>query len=259
MRTLLLICILLYTSFGSYAQFGLNVFDGLTAKAVINFKDGTREIGTVKENGPLIGFRRNDPDELKFKNNGAEDYRLVSSETFNSIIVYHGKKEEYATEYFPIRLREYKQRGVFSDKYYVDYFQLVHYNDISFARLHLFVNGKYANEVFLFPVKGTDYYFKLDGGYKKNGKMAEIMKHLDPNCQAFTSFIQTNYIDSSNYKSAYKQALKQLKENKTNFMQQQVAKGLKNKEARVEYKIEEDFIFIKQILDKYSELCTHEN
>lgn len=254
-KTLLLSVLFACASLTSYAQFGLNIYDGLTAKAVINFKNGTREVGTVKENSPLMKWRRNDPDEIKFKNNGAEDYRLVSSNDFTSILVDMGRKEEIFKEYFPIRIREYKRNDIFSDKYYVDYYDLVNYESLSFVQLHLYVNGKYANDVFLFPVANTDYYFLVDDGIKNKRKLAKFLKKLDPECEQLQTYIQNNYEDSSSYKSDYKQLLKEFQANEANFIAAVIAQGKKRREAKVAYQSEENFIFIKQILNKYLEFC----
>lgn len=258
MRTFLFILTFICIPWVGHAQFGLNIFDGLTAKAVINFKNGTREVGTVKENSPILKLRKNDPDEIKFKNNGAEEYRLVSSNDFSSILVDVGRKEEIFKEYFPIRIREYKRKDIYSDKYFVDYYSLVNYESLRFVQNHLFVNGKYKNDFFYFPVVGENYYFLMDGGVNNQVKWAKTLTKLDPSCEAFHTFIQVNYVESSNYKNAYKQELIKFKANRKAFIDACIAKGMKRDEAKLAYKSEENFIFVKQILDKYLEFCGKE-
>ncbi|WP_158962131.1 hypothetical protein [Myroides fluvii] len=258
MKTLLLSILFVCTSLASYAQFGLNVYDGLTAKAIINFKNGTREVGTVKENSPLFKVRSNDPDEIKFKNDGAADYRLVSSSDFTSILVDVGKKEVIYKEYFPIRIRQLKNKDTFSDKYFVDYYPLVKYKDLAFVQSHLFVNGKYANDFFLFPVANSDYYFLVDDGIKKKKKLAQTLMKLDPDCEEFRVYIQKNYLDASNYKEEYKQAVNAFKANQSNFIDAEMGKGKKRREAKYLYQSGENFIFIQQLLDKYLEFCGKE-
>jgi len=255
MKNLLLSILFVCTSFVSYAQFELNIFTGLTAKAIVTFKNGTNEIGVVKENTSIVNMSGKIRDEIKFQNNGAEDFRLIPIDDIVSVRVFQGKKEETYKDYFPIRVREHGKKGSFSDKYVRELLPLSKYEAFTYGKVHYFVNGNYSHDFYYLPVGNTDYYFTLNGGAKRDKKMAEVLMKLDADCNQLHAYIKENYIDSSNYKVAYRQALKVAQNNKSKFIAQRVSQGISKTRAKILFLSEKDFIFIQQILDKYLEFC----
>ncbi|WP_413513063.1 hypothetical protein [Myroides odoratus] len=267
MKTLLLCVLFTCISFFCQAQIGVSSFYGKQGKTIVKFKNGTTEVGVLKGNALLFGYRYDDPYEFKFKNNGADDYRMISSNQVSSIVIHDKKNEEYFTEYFPIRMRDFGKKYTFSDKYYVDFYPLKNYKGVVYADVVVYESlnygksiGRYLTDYYYFPVGKTGYYFLFHGAYRRTNKeSAQFMMLLDKDCKPFQEYMQENYLDTDNYKAGYNAAVEEFKGNKSQFLADRKAEGVNKKWAKIEYKSAEFFIYFQQILDKYSELCTHEN
>ncbi|WP_060874276.1 hypothetical protein [Myroides odoratus] len=260
MKTLLLSILLLFSSLISYGQLGFAATDVNRGKTVLTFKNGSKETGKIREKFTAFGSQYTDPYEFKFKSDGAKDYRPVSSRDVISVEVYDKKDEKHSTVYYPVRIRKFDKKYEFSDKYVVDFFPLNTYKDVPYAKLLFLDNGRLIFTHFYFPVANTDYFFFFHAAYRRTDReTAQFMMLMDKNCKAFQTYLQENYIDSKNYKDEYKQALADFKATKKEFIADRIANGSSKKLAKLEYKSEVDFVFFRQILAKYSELCTHEN
>ncbi len=260
MKTFLLTIIVLCTSLISYGQLGFTATDVNYGKTVITFKNGSTETGKIREKFTVFGSQYDDPYEFKFKSEGAKDYRPVSSRDVVSVEVFDKKNEKNSTVYYPVRVRKFDKKYEFSDKYVVDFFPLNKYKDVPYAKLLLIENGKLIFTHFYFPVANTDYFFFFHGAYRRTDReTAKFMMLMDKDCKAFHAYLQENYIDSKNYKEEYKQALKEFKATKKEYIAGSRERGYSKHLAKLDYKSEVEFIFFKQILAKYSELCTHEN
>lgn len=260
MKTLLLSIFLLCTSLISYGQLGFSGTGANRGKTVLTFKNGSKETGKIKEKFLLFGYHYDDPYEFKFKNDGANDYRPVSSRDVLSVEIHDRKNEKLSTVYYPIRVRKFDKKYEFSDKYFVDFYPLQSYENVPYAKLLILDNGKLIFTHYYFPVANTDYFFFFHGAYRRTDReTARFMMLLDKDCEAFKAYLQENYIDSKNYKEEYKKALAEFKATKKEFIAERVAAGLSKKWAKLQYKSEVDFVFFRQILAKYNELCTHEN
>nr|WP_220485311.1 hypothetical protein [Myroides sp. WP-1] len=249
-----------------HAQLGISDLNGPQGNTVINFKNGSSEEGIFKGSGILFGYRYEDPYEFKFKSKGEREYRTISSNQVKSIVIYDSKDKQSFVEYFPIRIRDFGKKYTFSDKYHVDFYPLSSYKGIPFARIVIYFGANsytFQNHMvdhYYFPVGKTGYYFLFDGGFRRSNKeSAQFMMLLDKNCEAFQAYMQENYLDTDNYKADYEAAVKAFKKTKSEFVAERKARGYSSKGAKIEYKSAEFFIYFKQILDKYSELCTHEN
>ncbi|MGG5507018.1 MULTISPECIES: hypothetical protein [unclassified Myroides] len=259
-KNLLLTIILLCTSFVSYGQLGFAATDVNYGKTVLTFKNGSKETGTIREKFTLFGSQYDDPYEFKFKTDGAKDYRPVSSRDIVSVEVFNKKDETKSVVYYPIRVRKFAKKYEFSDRYVVDFFSLNKYKDVPFSMLLVVANGRLILTNYYFPVANTDYFFLFNGGYRRTDReTARHMMLLDKDCKAFHAYLQENYIDSKKYKEEYQQALKEFKATKKEYIAKRREEGYSKHWAKIEYKGEMDFVFFKQILAKYSELCTHEN
>lgn len=264
MKTLLSSLLFLFVSLGCQAQFGINIFRGTTGKAVIKFKNGTKEVGVIRENGPVFGTERDDPQMIKFKSDGATDSRLVSSDDILSVDVYDKKRKDYYVTYFPLRIKINEEKYTFGDKTFVEFYPLMKYADVPYAEIHFFdgMNGSvgYKWSHYLFPYGNTGDYFAFNGGYRRtNRESAQFMMMLDRDCSTFQAYMQENYLDTNNYKEAYKAEVKEFKKNKAAFIKERKAEGYTKGQAKTLYLSGEFFIYFKQILEKYKELCTHEN
>lgn len=264
MKTLLSTILFLLFSLGCQAQFGMNIFRATTGKAVINFKNGSKEVGVIREKGALFGTEREDPQMIKFKSEGASDFRLVSSDDIFSVDVYDKKKKDFYITYLPLRIKINDEKYTFTDKTFVEFYSLMKYAGVSYAEVQFFdgLNGsvQYKWSNYLFPFGNTGEYFSFNGGYRRtNRESAQFMMMLNRDCPAFQTYMQENYLDTDNYKEAYKAEKKEFKKNKAAFFKQRKAEGYSKGQARTLYLSEEFFIYFKQILDKYSTLCTHDN
>lgn len=260
MKTLLLCILFACTSFISYGQLGFAGTGANRGKTVLTFKNGTREVGKIKEKFLVFGYHYDDPYEFKFKNDGAKDYRSVSSNDVVSVEIFDKKKENWSTVYHPIRVRKFDKKYTFSDKYFVDFYPLNTYKDIPYAKLLILDNGKLIFTHFYFPVANTDYFFFFHDAYRRTDReAAQFMMLMDKNCEAFQTYLQANYIDSKNYKEEYKKALAEFKAAKSEYIAERIAAGFPKKLAKLDYKSQERFVFFQQIFEKYKELCTHEN
>lgn len=264
MKTLLFSVLFACTSMLCHAQLGISTLNGTYEKTKIKYKNGSQEEGSFKNKG---FFRKNeDPFEFKFKSKGASDYALISSNQVSSILIYDQKDKEAFTEYFPIRIRDYGEKYTFSDAYHVDLYPLSSYKGIPFARIVVYFGQNsqtFKNHLvdhFYFPVGQTGYYFLFDGLFRRSNKeSAQYMMLLDKNCEAFQAYMQENYLDTDNYKEDYDAAVKEFKKTKSQFIAERKANGYSGKGAKIAYKSAEFFIYFQQILDKYSELCRHED
>lgn len=260
MKTLLLTMIVLCISFVSYGQLGFAGTDVNYGKTVLTFKNGSKETGKIREKFTVFGSQYTDPYEFKFKSEGAKDYRPVSSRDVVSVEVFDKKDEKLSTVYYPVRVRKFDKKYEFSDKYFIDFFPLNSYKDVPYAQLLFLDNGKLIFTHFYFPVAKTDYFFFFHAAYRRTDReTARHMMLMDKDCKAFHDYLQENYIDSKNYKVEYKQALADFKATKKEYIAKRMANGSSKRWAKIEYKSEVDFVFFKQILAKYSELCTHKN
>ncbi len=260
MKKLLLITLLLFISFAGYSQsyggFDILLPRGTTGKTVVKFNNGTTEVGVIKESGPVFGFRYEDPLEVKFKSNGSDEYRLIPSNEIHSVRVYEKRNENVYKDYYPIRIRRFDKKYTFSDQYYVSFYPKSNYKGIDYVTINTFVNNKYIGNSYYFAVGDEGYYFYFYEGYRRtNRESAQFMMLLDKNCEAFQEYVKQNYLETNNYKAAYKAAVKEFDETKKAFINEKKAEGYKTKYAKLLFKSDKYDIYFKQLMDKYIELC----
>lgn len=263
MKKLLLIALLLFVSFVGYSQsyggFEIILPRGTTGKAVVKFTNGTTEVGIIKENGPVFGFRYEDPLEVKFKSNTDTEYRLIPSNEISFIRVHEKRNEAKYKDFYPIRVRSFDKKYTFSDQYYVSFYPKENYNGIDYVTINTFFNRSYIGNSYFFAVAEEGYYFYFDEGFRrKNSYSAQIMMLLDKNCEAFQEYVKHNYLETNNYKADYKAAVKEFRQNKKVFINERKKEGYKIRYAKMMFESEEYHIYFKQLIDKYVDLCPKE-
>lgn len=215
-----------------YAQFSHLGNAGKSGPVLLYYNNGTIERGIIKNDFHVWGFKFDDPANFKFKSESSADFQEISSNDVKSVSFYDEKSKELIYTYYPIRIRGFKSKYKFSDKYYVRFMTRRIEGPINVSCLHTFINNKYIGDDKYIQIGGTEYYYLFDNAYMRTKKeAAKFVSLLGGDCEGYQNYVKDNFIEGDGHNKIYKPLLKEFKSKKKEIIADFRGRGYSKKET----------------------------